>query len=132
MPLRTHTRWFGVALDALDGPALAHFSQRLLGWTIFTETPEWTTLAPSEDAGYNLAFASEPNYVPPVWPSQPGSPQMMAHLDFEVDELTSAVDHALACGAVLVDFQPQDDVRVLLDTAGHPFCLYVDGSACAS
>ena len=24
----------------------------------------------------------------------------------------------------LVRFQPQDDVRVLLDPAGHPFCLY--------
>jgi hypothetical protein len=22
-------------------------------------------------------------------------------------------------------FQPQDHVRVLLDPAGHPFCLYV-------
>jgi hypothetical protein len=22
--------------------------------------------------------------------------------------------------------QPQDDVRVMLDPAGHPFCLYVD------
>jgi len=21
-------------------------------------------------------------------------------------------------------FQPQDDVRVMLDPAGHPFCLY--------
>jgi hypothetical protein len=23
-------------------------------------------------------------------------------------------------------YQPQDDVRVLLDPAGHPFCLYAD------
>jgi hypothetical protein len=25
----------------------------------------------------------------------------------------------------LAEFQPQDDVRVYLDPAGHPFCLYV-------
>jgi hypothetical protein len=33
--------------------------------------------------------------------------------------------HALAAGAVLADFQPQDDVRVYFDPAGHPFCLWV-------
>ena len=26
----------------------------------------------------------------------------------------------------LADFQPQADVRVVLDPAGHPFCLYLD------
>ncbi|MFE9031605.1 VOC family protein [Streptomyces iakyrus] len=30
---------------------------------------------------------------------------------------------AVAEGARLAGFQPQDDVRVLLDPAGHPFCL---------
>jgi hypothetical protein len=33
--------------------------------------------------------------------------------------------HALAAGAVLADLQPQDDVRVYFDPAGHPFCLWV-------
>ena len=28
-------------------------------------------------------------------------------------------------GATLPSFQPQDDVRVCLDPAGHPFCLYL-------
>jgi hypothetical protein len=27
-------------------------------------------------------------------------------------------------GAAPAGFQPQDDVRVLLDPAGHPFCLF--------
>ena len=31
-------------------------------------------------------------------------------------------------GATVAEFQPQDNVRVLLDPAGHPFCLYVDES----
>ena len=30
-------------------------------------------------------------------------------------------------GATLAEFQPQDEVRVLFDPAGHPFCLYVGG-----
>jgi hypothetical protein len=25
-----------------------------------------------------------------------------------------------------LSFEPQEDVRVLLDPAGHPFCLYLD------
>ena len=28
-------------------------------------------------------------------------------------------------GATLADFQPQEDVRVCLDPAGHPFCLFL-------
>ena len=126
MPLRTTKHWFGVVLDAPDASALAHFYQRLLGWALFKDTPDWATLAPSESAGYNLAFQTEPHYVRPVWPSQPGEPLMMAHLDLEVDDLEAATAHAVEAGAEVAAFQPQDDVRVLLDPAGHPFCLYLD------
>jgi hypothetical protein len=51
---------------------------------------------------------------------------MMLHLDIEVDDLASAVAYAQDCGAVLADYQPQAHVRVCLDPAGHPFCLYRD------
>lgn len=50
---------------------------------------------------------------------------MMMHLDLEVTDLRSAVDHAVALGATVADVQPQADVRVLRDPAGHPFCLFV-------
>ena len=45
---------------------------------------------------------------------------------FAVDDLEDAVTDAIELGAKLAEFQPQDDVRVLLDPAGHPFCLYLD------
>ena len=128
MPLRTTKHWFGVVLDAPDASALAHFYADLLGWTIFKDGSDWATLAPSESHGYNLAFQREPNYVPPVWPSRPGQPLMMLHLDLEVDDLGAATEYAIGVGAKLAEYQPQDDVRVLLDPAGHPFCLYVDDS----
>lgn len=51
--------------------------------------------------------------------------QMMMHLDFEVGDLAAAVEHAQQLGATLAEHQPQDNVRVMLDPAGHPFCLYV-------
>ncbi len=126
MPLRTKTQWWGVALDSRDAPSLARFYARLLDWHIFNESPEWVDLAPSKDAGFNLAFATEPKYVPPVWPTVDGEPQMAMHLDIAVDDLDDSVTWAVACGAKLADFQPQDDVRVMLDPAGHPFCLYLD------
>jgi catechol 2,3-dioxygenase-like lactoylglutathione lyase family enzyme len=129
MPLRTTKHWFGVVLDCPDASELAHFYQRLLGWTLFKDTPGWATLAPSETPGYNLAFQQEPNYVRPVWPSEPGQPLMMLHLDLEVDDLEVAVAYAIEVGAQQAEFQPQTDVRVMLDPAGHPFCLYVDSEA---
>ena len=50
---------------------------------------------------------------------------MMIHLDVEVGELETAVAHAVELGATLAEHQPQENVRVLYDPAGHPFCLYV-------
>jgi hypothetical protein len=50
----------------------------------------------------------------------------MMHFDFQVGDLDSAVVEALALGATVAKHQPQDNVRVLLDPAGHPFCLCLD------
>jgi catechol 2,3-dioxygenase-like lactoylglutathione lyase family enzyme len=126
MPLRTSKTWFGVVLDAPDAGELARFYQRLLGWTVLEASEGWATLAPSEDAGYNLAFASEEHYARPVWPTVAGEPQMSVHLDLEVDNLEQAVAYAVEVGAEEAAYQPQDTVRVMLDPAGHPFCLYTD------
>lgn len=129
MALRTKHQWFGVVLDAPDARTLAHFYARLLGWRIFNETEGWADLAPSEDAGYNLAFATEENYVRPVWPTEEGKPQMSMHLDVEVDDLDEAVSYAVGLGAEVAPCQPQQTVRVMLDPAGHPFCLYLDNDS---
>jgi predicted enzyme related to lactoylglutathione lyase len=112
-------------LDAPDARELARFYQRLLGWTLFDDDPGWATLAPSRDGGYNLAFQTEQNYARPVWPAREGDPQMSMHLDIEVDDLDQAVAHAVEAGAELASYQPQEKVRVMLDPAGHPFCLYL-------
>jgi hypothetical protein len=64
--------------------------------------------------------------LPPVWPPASGEQRTMMHLDIEVGELEAAVADAVALGARVADFQPQGNVRVLLDPAGHPFCLCLD------
>ena len=128
MALRTTKQWWGVHLDAPDAPALAHFYARLLGWQVFDQSEEGAAVAPSEDAGYNLGFQTEKHYARPVWPTVEGQPQMSMHLDIEVDDLDDAVAFAIDAGAELASFQPQETVRVMLDPAGHPFCLYLDPS----
>ena len=47
----------------------------------------------------------------------------MLHLDIEVDDLGAAGTWAISLGAVPAECQPQDDVRVYIDPAGHPFCF---------
>jgi catechol 2,3-dioxygenase-like lactoylglutathione lyase family enzyme len=112
-------------LDAPDASELAAFYQRLLGWTIGRDEGDWVTLRPP-GGGAGLSFQTEKAYQRPTWPAGPGDQQMMMHLDIEVDDLEAAGAHARTAGAVLAEYQPQDDVRVHLDPAGHPFCLWVD------
>jgi catechol 2,3-dioxygenase-like lactoylglutathione lyase family enzyme len=111
-------------LDAPDARDLAGFYRRLLGWTIGQDEPDWVTLRPP-GGGAGLSFQAETAYARPTWPAGPGDQQMMMHLDIEVADLEAAGAHALAAGAVLAEYQPQELVRVYLDPAGHPFCLWV-------
>jgi catechol 2,3-dioxygenase-like lactoylglutathione lyase family enzyme len=110
-------------LDAPDPRELAAFYQRLTGWPIGKDEPEWVTLRPP-GGGPGLSFQREDAYVPPVWPAGSGDQQLQMHLDIEVEDLDEAGAFVEAAGAVLATYQPQDDVRVYLDPAGHPFCLW--------
>ena len=113
----------GIVLDSPDAQELAAFYHRLLGWNVITDEPGWVMLRPP-GGGSGLSFSSDDAYRPPVWPATVDHNQMQLHLDIRVDDLPEAVEHALATGARLADVQPQDDVRVLLDPAGHPFCFF--------
>jgi catechol 2,3-dioxygenase-like lactoylglutathione lyase family enzyme len=112
-----------VVIGAPDPRGLAAFYQQLLGWTIGANEPGWVTLRPP-DGGPGLSFQEEVAHVRPTWPAGPGDQQMMMHLDIEVDDLDTAGAHAVAAGAQLAEYQPQQHVRVYLDPAGHPFCLW--------
>lgn len=117
--------WWGVVLEAPDAGVLAGFYTRLLGWQIVRQDAGHAVLAPPDGVAY-LGVQTAPGYVPPVWPPVDGRPRMTMHLDFEVDDLPVAVQHAVELGARLAEHQPEQHVRVLIDPAGHPFCLYVD------
>jgi catechol 2,3-dioxygenase-like lactoylglutathione lyase family enzyme len=123
--MRGLTGWWGVVLEAPDGPALARFYSSLLGWPIAKVAPEGAAIGVPGTTSY-LSFDSSPDYEPPSWPAEPGRQRQMMHIDIGVSDVAAAVEDALALGARLAEFQPQQDIRVLLDPAGHPFCLYSD------
>jgi len=110
-------------LDAPDPQALGAFYARLLGWEVTTDEPEWVQIE-GPSGRPSLSFQREQHYVRPVWPGEAGKPLMMMHLDIAVDDLETAVAWAVGAGATQADYQPQVDVRVMLDPVGHPFCLF--------
>jgi predicted enzyme related to lactoylglutathione lyase len=120
---RPRTSLTATVLDAPDARELALFYQRLLGWEIGRDEGDWVTLRPP-DGGAGLSFQTESAYARPTWPAGPGDQRMQMHLDVEVDDLDAGVAHAVAAGATVAPHQPQTDVRVCLDPAGHPFCLW--------
>jgi len=122
---RSRTQWWGVCLDARDSRRLASFYSRVLGWDV-THTDENGAAIAIPGTTSFISFQRNDDFLAPVWPGAPGEQQMMLHVDVAVDELDVAVTDAIALGATLAEFQPQDSVRVLFDPEGHPFCLYAD------
>jgi catechol 2,3-dioxygenase-like lactoylglutathione lyase family enzyme len=114
-----------ICIDCADAHELADFYGRLLGWERTRSEPDWVLMRDPE-GGTGLSFQAEPAYREPTWPERPAQQDKMLHIDLRVDDLAAAVDHAVAAGARLAEFQPQERVRVLLDPAGHPFCLFLD------
>ncbi|MCH6471025.1 VOC family protein [Sinomonas terrae] len=120
-PIHLHA----TVLGAPDPQQLARFYANLLGWELGDDDREWATVV-NPAGGPKLSFQLEENFERPVWPEESGRQQMMMHLDLKVDDLAKAAAHATECGAKRAGHQPQDDVLVFFDPAGHPFCLFED------
>lgn len=117
--------WWGIAIEAHDPGASAAFYSQLLGWPINHEEPGTVIVAAPGGSTY-VVFQEATDYQRPVWPPIAGQQRPMMQLDFQVADLDSAVAEALALGATVAAHQPQEHVRVLIDPAGHPFCLCRD------
>lgn len=119
-------KMYAFTVDCIDPYALAKFYADLLGWVIPFHDADWACIgAPGTEQGAypGITFQRNPDYRPPVWPEKPGTQQQMAHLDFAVTDLEEAVRHAIRCGATVANEQFSEEWRVMLDPAGHPFCL---------
>jgi catechol 2,3-dioxygenase-like lactoylglutathione lyase family enzyme len=122
-------RWASICIDCADADELAGFYGRLLGWEVASRDNGWVALRDPE-GGRSLLLQSESWYRPPVWPERPGEQAKMLHLEIQADDVEAAVAHAVAAGATVAAHQPEDrdpaELRVMLDPAGHPFCLFRD------
>jgi catechol 2,3-dioxygenase-like lactoylglutathione lyase family enzyme len=109
------------SIDCPDPAVLADFYGALLGMRRIVERPDESLVAIT-DGAQTLALIRVSDYVAPTWP-HPGQLQQM-HLDVSVTDLDEAVARAVALGVRLAEHQAQPaHWRVLLDPAGHPFCL---------
>lgn len=125
MRSRSAGMWWGVAVEAPDPFALAKFYSDLVGWPVGHEEPGTAILAAPEGSVF-VVFQEAPDYERPVWPPAGGSQRPMMHFDLQVGDLDEAVEEAIELGATLATAQPHERVRVLIDPAGHPFCLCRD------
>ncbi|MFD4376474.1 VOC family protein [Streptomyces sp. NPDC058486] len=114
-------RLTAVNLDCPDPLALADFYAKATGLALHERSDAGFAGLVAED-GLVLGFQRVEDHRPPTWPDG-GIPQQL-HLDFDVDDLDEAVAELTALGATVPPEQPHPDLwRVLLDPAGHPFCV---------
>jgi hypothetical protein len=109
-----------VAFDCPDALALADFYSSIIGGD----------LVPGDDEGWvelhtptgKLAFQEIADHRAPTWPG--GEVPQQGHIDIDVVNLDGAEAAVLRLGALTADIQPSpDQFRVMIDPAGHPFCL---------
>lgn len=113
-------RLLAVTLDCPDPAALARFYSEALDLPITVSTPGFVLVGREGSPG--LGFYRVDDYRPPTWPESAVPKQV--HLDLGVDDLDAAQARLMALGAVEPGEQPLPHKRrVLLDPAGHPFCI---------
>lgn len=114
-------RFPSFVIDCPDAGALAGFYGALLDWPVITDDG-WAEVRDAT-TGQCICFQQVEGYRPPAWPGQEVPQQL--HLDVMVDELDAAEEAAIGLGATRAEYQPGTTFRVLLDPAGHPFCVCV-------
>ena len=125
-------------LDCTDARELAEFYRQLLGFQYRPgdEPPvngkpdesDWLVLRDSNGTNH-LAFQQVAKLPKSTWPDGP-IPQQL-HLDLSVpsmQDFNAQHERALALGARMLrdrSNDPQEPLRVYVDPAGHPFCIFV-------
>ncbi|WP_328491749.1 VOC family protein [Streptomyces sp. NBC_00414] len=113
-------RYLAVTFDCPDPAALAHFYSEALSVPVTVSTDDFVLIGREGSPG--LGFYRLDDYRAPTWPDS--SVQKQAHLELGVDDLDAAQARLIALGAAVADVQPLPQRRrILLDPAGHPFCI---------
>ncbi len=109
-----------LSLDCAEVTPVADFWKAALGYQEVAGDGESYAMLKGE-GGPALGFGKVEGYRPPAWPNEGGSKQF--HLDLAADDLEAETERLVGLGATLADPQPGETWRVLLDPAGHPFCV---------
>ncbi|GIE88993.1 VOC family protein [Actinoplanes regularis] len=113
-------RYAAITFDCQDPAELGRFYGEALGLPVVHASDDFVLLGQEGAAG--LAFYRLADYRPPTWPDP--AQEKQAHIELGVDDLDEAQAWLLALGATEPAVQPKPDRwRVLLDPAGHPFCI---------
>lgn len=113
------TLW-SVTLDCADADRLGQFWAQLLGGTVAHSSPNFVGV--ETPSGPWIGAYRVDGYQPPQWPD--GAPPKQVHLDLSVADMDAAEAAAVELGATKAAHQPEPERwRVLLDPAGHPFCV---------
>ncbi|HIY85221.1 MAG TPA: VOC family protein [Candidatus Yaniella excrementavium] len=117
--MQTHTPQLAmITLDCADPEPVSRFWSELLGWQrVYLDENAAMLQGPDQAIG----FGRVANYAAPVWPNERGSKQF--HFDVAVDDISAAAQYCIELGAHRPVEQPGDTWVVLIDPAGHPFCL---------
>ena len=107
-----------VTLDCADATTASQFWAELMGWDVVASGDGYAMLS---GGGHTVGFGSVPDYEPPAWPNEHGSKQF--HFDLACTDIAATEARAVELGASVVDPQPGETWRVLIDPGGHPFCL---------
>lgn len=107
-------------------PDMVRFYAELLGFEAQGLEDEDVMPAVIGDS-ITISFQPVNGYRPPTWPTEIRGQQ--SHLDLIVKDLPKAVAYARSIGAKDAPAQYGDTWYVMLDPAGHPFCLTLNGDA---
>ena len=108
-----------LTLDSSDAQRDATFWSAVLGWEVAHAQAEYAML--TGPGGMAFGFGTLDDHEQPGWPNEHGSKQF--HLDLACEDMTATEAKAVELGATVVDPQPGETWRVLIDPDGHPFCL---------
>lgn len=117
--MTTTARLGAISIDCADPAALASFYQQVLDLEILFESEQFTAL---KGAAVLLTFQRVADHQPPQWPE--GAVPKQLHLELAAADLDAEEARIVGLGATKAETQPNPSGwRVLVDPAGHPFCI---------
>ena len=108
-----------ISIDAPDAAILAHFYADLLDLEVLHEGEGYAMIG--REGTTPIGFGTVADFTAPTWPDSGGK---QFHFDIAATDPAATTTRAIELGVTRPEDQPGGDRwTVLLDPAGHPFCV---------